>query len=567
MKNIVVIAMGQETSYVCREQLQQLLGVRINITDYYVRGGTLPPKIHADFAIFLSPTAYRAVSSRLAADTPWLIARRSINYHEVGKLFTIPPNTDVLLVNDLPESATETIAALQALGIDHLNYSPYAPGMHKHPDIHVAITPGETRFVPASIESIIDIGTRLIDITSLTEILSHLGILEHYADFLSEEYIHDIISVIKKSQDYKVEAQHLKQKIQRLEITAQKKIQKNRYQASYTFADILGQSPELRHAIDIAKIFAETDSTVLIQAESGAGKELFAQSIHTASARRNGPFVAVNFAAITESLLESELFGYVEGSFTGASRHGSPGLFEQAHTGTIFLDEIGDAPLSFQVKLLRVLQEHEVRRIGSSATIPIDVRVIAATNRNLYQMVKEGKFRQDLYYRLKVLPLELPPLHQRAGDVLLLARHFYKKYAHNDSMTADDFLAPIAHKLLFYRWPGNIRELENTMEYLCAICAHRLPTVNDLPRELREYQEEQQHDVSDSPKEAVLSSIAAANRNHTPIGRRSLAQELNLPENQIRQLLTDLVQEGKVIQQRGRGGLHLTTGFASHYGL
>ncbi len=210
MKNIVVIAMGQETSYVCREQLQQLLGVRINITDYYVRGGTLPPKIHADFAIFLSPTAYRAVSSRLAADTPWLIARRSINYHEVGKLFTIPPNTDVLLVNDLPESATETIAALQALGIDHLNYYPYAPGMHKHPDIHVAITPGETRFVPASIESIIDIGTRLIDITSLTEILSHLGILEHYADFLSEEYIHDIISVIKKSQDYKVEAQHLK---------------------------------------------------------------------------------------------------------------------------------------------------------------------------------------------------------------------------------------------------------------------------------------------------------------------------------------------------------------------
>lgn len=126
---------------------------------------------------------------------------------------------------------------------------------------------------------------------------------------------------------------------------------------------------------------------MLIQAESGAGKELFAQSIHTASARRNGPFVAVNFAAITESLLESELFGYVEGSFTGASRHGSPGLFEQAHTGTIFLDEIGDAPLSFQVKLLRVLQEHEVRRIGSSATIPIDVRVIAATNRNLYQMV------------------------------------------------------------------------------------------------------------------------------------------------------------------------------------
>lgn len=554
MKNIVVIAMGQETSYICREQLHQLLGARINITDYYVRDGILPLKIHADFAIFLSPTAYRAVISRLSPDTPWLIARRSVNYHEVSKLFALPQNTDVLLVNDLPESATETIAALQALGIDHLNYYPYAPGMHNTPNLHVAVTPGETRFVPPDVETTIDIGTRLIDITSLTEILSQLGILETYADFLSAEYIHDIIAIIKKNQNYKVEAQDLKRKVQRLESTVQKKRSLKNFKAHYTFSDIIGTSEPLREAVRIAKTFSRTDATILIQAESGTGKELFAQSIHNDSSRKNGPFIAVNFAAMTETLLESELFGYVEGSFTGASRHGSAGLFEQAHTGTIFLDEIGDAPLSFQIKLLRVLQEHEIRRVGSSTTIPIDVRIITATNQDLCQLVEQGKFRQDLYYRLNVLPLELPPLYQRSNDILLLAQHFYQKYCQNEDVDADTFLAPIVGRLFNYRWPGNIRELENTMEYLCAICGNRLPTESDLPRAIRNVSPSKQNV---SHHKDILSLIAIANRNHVPIGRRSLTKQTGLPENQVRQLLLDLVQEGKITIQRGRGGIHL----------
>ena len=172
---------------------------------------------------------------------------------------------------------------------------------------------------------------------------------------------------------------------------------------------------------------AKSDSTVFIQGESGTGKELLAQSIHNDSNRSSGPFVAINFAALSETLLESELFGYVEGSFTGAKKGGSSGLFEAAHKGTLFLDEIGDAPLPFQVKLLRVLQERQIRRVGSIKVIPIDVRVIVATNHNLKEHIKAGLMREDLYYRLNVLPIKMPALRERKEDILPLAYSFYKK--------------------------------------------------------------------------------------------------------------------------------------------
>lgn len=204
--------------------------------------------------------------------------------------------------------------------------------------------------------------------------------------------------------------------IQRMEETIRRNIYKRGYIAKYSFADIIGNSMEIREAKKQAQKFAVNDLTIFISGESGTGKEMFAQAIHNASLRAQAPFIAVNFAALPETLVESELFGYEEGAFTGALKGGKAGLFEQAHKGTVFLDEIGDAPMAIQARLLRVLQEREVMRLGASKVIPVDVRIIAATNKDLQQLVREGRFRKDLYYRLKVLPIILPPLRNRKQE-------------------------------------------------------------------------------------------------------------------------------------------------------
>lgn len=237
--------------------------------------------------------------------------------------------------------------------------------------------------------------------------------------------------------------------------------------ARYGLAHLVGESDVLRHVRRLAQSAAQSAATVLIVGESGTGKELLAQGIHNASARQSQPFVAINCAAFPESLLESELFGYVEGAFTGSSRGGKIGLLEAAHTGTLFLDEIGEMPLSLQTRLLRVLQEREVLRIGATVPTPVDLRVIAATHRDLAQQVREGRFRQDLYYRLNILVLRLPPLRERHGDLPLLARHLADKIAKRlgDRRLADDAVVDaVVEAGREYPWPGNIRELENLIE-------------------------------------------------------------------------------------------------------
>lgn len=233
------------------------------------------------------------------------------------------------------------------------------------------------------------------------------------------------------------------------------------HQAKMHFSDILGESPAVQSAIFRAKKYAASDATVLITGESGTGKEVFAQSIHNYSLRAKEAFVAVNCAAIPENILESELFGYVKGAFTGARTEGKEGLFERAHRGTIFLDEIGEISMQVQVKLLRVLQEREVTRIGDTKTIPVDVRVIAATNKNLARQVKTKKFREDLFYRLAVLPLQLPPLRERKEDIFALVQRILKEYQRKLRFS------PQAQELLCsYDYPGNIRQLRNIMERL-----------------------------------------------------------------------------------------------------
>ena len=257
-------------------------------------------------------------------------------------------------------------------------------------------------------------------------------------------------------------------------------------QASYTFETILGRSQAIEDALHLARIASRSDSTTLILGESGTGKELFAQAIHNGSDRCGGPFVAVNCGAIPRDLVQSELFGHVEGAFTGSARGGSAGKFELADGGTIFLDEIGDMSFDAQVSLLRVLQEGEVTRVGAKKSLRVNVRIIAATHRNLSQAVAEGAFREDLYYRLNVLNLTVPPLRMRREDVPLLARHFLARCARSLRKSMQD-LSPAALEMLgAYHWPGNVRELENVIERATNLAMTELIEPSDLALDIRQ---------------------------------------------------------------------------------
>lgn len=234
-------------------------------------------------------------------------------------------------------------------------------------------------------------------------------------------------------------------------------------EAKYTFDDIIGESPLIVEAKEAARSVAFTNATILLRGESGTGKELFAHAIHNSSYRKHNQFVRVNCAALTDSLLGSELFGYAEGAFTGAKKGGRKGLFEEADGGTIFLDEISEIGLSHQAMLLRVLNEKEILRVGESKPVPVNVRVIAATNVNLERAVEEGRFRKDLYFRLNVFPIYIPPLRERKEDIPLLVEHFIKKYNQEYGRAVESIEKSALKSLMDYDWPGNIRELENVI--------------------------------------------------------------------------------------------------------
>lgn len=254
------------------------------------------------------------------------------------------------------------------------------------------------------------------------------------------------------------------ERLQAIEHKARLKLSEKGLVAKMTFNDIVGKSDKIMTCINFAQNYSLVDSTILITGESGCGKEIFAQSIHNYSKRKNNPFVAINCAALPTNLLESELFGYVEGAFTGARKKGKIGLFELAHTGTIFLDEIGEIDKKLQTRLLRVIQEKEVMRIGDDKIIPVNVRIIAATNKNLIKEVEEDNFREDLYYRLNVLNISIPPLRERKEDIELLAEKYIKYLCRKFGYTKIRIDNNILETLLEYEWPGNIRELQNIIE-------------------------------------------------------------------------------------------------------
>lgn len=295
--------------------------------------------------------------------------------------------------------------------------------------------------------------------------------------------------------------------------------------AKYSFRDIIAVSDSMRSRVEIAKQFSQANnSNVLITGETGTGKELFAHSIHAASGRNSQPFVAVNCATLPGNLLESELFGYEPGAFSGASREGKVGLFEQAHRGTIFLDEIGEIPVSLQAKLLRVLQEKEIRRVGSTTVIPVDVRVIAATNLDLQQQIAKGRFRSDLLYRLNALEIHIPPLRERPTDILPLLEHQMCILSAELGKAAPALTADAREVLCRYDWPGNVRELRNVCERLVVLSNGR-PVDAAYLRELHMFQER----PAAAPAGTVLSAPGGTTLVLPPtIRKKDLAKELGV---------------------------------------
>jgi len=297
----------------------------------------------------------------------------------------------------------------------------------------------------------------------------------------------------------------------------------------FTCMDIIGETPSMLAAKKLARKAARTDSTLLITGESGTGKEVFAQAVHNRSVRRDGPFVKVNCAAIPENLMESELFGFVEGSFTGAMRGGKPGKFELAEGGTIFLDEIGDMSLPMQAKLLTVLQEKEVERIGGTKPIPLNVRITAATNKDLHKMVKEGRFREDLFYRLKVMEIHLSPLRERTEDIPLIVDYLVKKINRKIGADIQGINAESLKRMMNYHWPGNVRELENMIEQATNLSEESLidltgllmPGVgwcveDDAPEpDAKSFQTS----VADREKDLILDALARAGGNKAKAAR------------------------------------------------
>lgn len=255
-------------------------------------------------------------------------------------------------------------------------------------------------------------------------------------------------------------------------------------QASFSFDSIVGESKQLKKSISLAAMASQNMSNVLIQAESGTGKEVFAQAIHNASLRANGPFVAINCAALPRELIGSELFGYAEGAFTGAKRGGRLGKFELANKGTLLLDEIGDMPLEQQAILLRAIQEKAITRVGGDTLINVDVRIIAATNQNLLQLVDEGRFRADLYYRLNVVQINIPPLRERMEDIELLFDYFIEKMSSKLDRHITEVQPAVIRCLQAYSWPGNVRELQNIVERILLVCEEGSITIAHLPQEI-----------------------------------------------------------------------------------
>ena len=325
-----------------------------------------------------------------------------------------------------------------------------------------------------------------------------------------------------------IEHKNLKSEIQ---------ILKNQLKEKFKIDSFISHSAKMEEVLSVAARAADSKATILITGESGTGKEVLAKSIHYVSPRKEYAFVAVNIPALPETLLESELFGHEKGAFTGADK-AKKGRFELADGGTIFLDEIGDIPINLQVKLLRVLQEHQIERVGSTENIDIDVRIIAATHQNLEEKIKDGSFREDLYYRLNIVSLHIPPLRERKEDILSLIEYFTEKYSKENNRNKLALSKEAVDSLIKYNFPGNVRELENIIERAVVLCRSEAITLNDLPNVVKGFKAEKEipqieagsliEQVEELEKKLIFDALSSANGNQSQAGRMLGLTERNL---------------------------------------
>ena len=308
--------------------------------------------------------------------------------------------------------------------------------------------------------------------------------------------------------------------LQETEIDIRRQVSDRGHTAKYSFTNIIGQSRPLQNAIEIAKLYAKSDADILISGDSGTGKELFAQSMHRASGRANGPFIAVNCAALPGNLIGSELFGYSEGAFTGAMRGGKAGIFELAHTGTVFLDEISELPLEFQGQLLRVFQEREIIRIGSGKVTPVDVRIICASNRPLLEMIQAGKFREDLYYRLSVLNLRIPSIKERRDDIIELVEYYLSVFAAKYSKPIPLVPKEVSDIFLEQEWNGNVREIRNICERLIVLHHDEVISKDEAYRTMQlQLNGHENEKITDADRDMILATLEKCRGNKTAVAK------------------------------------------------
>lgn len=680
MKKIAVVALDPLAGASYTKEVRDLFGEYAEVVGYSVRDGSAAGVLPRADLFAISTDAYGSAEEEarhVPIDSQIMSIEVTFYWETLKKLFEIPQGTRVLFVNVTSNMAREAITQLSSLGVNHLQFIPYYPGAVLEEPMDIAVTPGESRFVPPSVKTVIDCDHRPCSYGMMVEIALRLGLeylpetesFMNYAKVVaSNHYSFDLMYAKSRRQEsqmhilaesldegligvnetgdifvcnkkacqiariseeltmgkkgeevfpyipfYQVlrEKKAVPEKIIRLFGTdislavvpvvrkencigafamlqkfneqesrqnalRRQMMQKGHY-ARYTLDDVIGISTAITETKNILRKMAATDSPVLLMGETGTGKELMAHALHQASRRADGPFIAINVAAMPENLLESELFGYEEGAFTGAKKGGRPGLFEFAHQGTLFLDEVEGMSLSMQVKLLRVLQEGEIMRVGGGSIIRVDVRIVAATNESLEEKIQDGSFRKDLYYRLNALTVEIPPLRKRGDDIFLLLDYFMRKMG-------GDFTLSEGVKAFLRRhpWPGNIRELQNAVEYFNYL-AKPVIGLSDLPPTMTRFMDDGSDDgegeVNDNAaddneadmvyqaavdkKRFVLNQLALAWKAGETAGREKILEaakkdHISMTQKQVRVLLDELAKEGLIQVGRGRGGSKIT---------
>jgi transcriptional regulator with PAS, ATPase and Fis domain len=663
-KKIVLIAGSVNTKNFLLGQLKEFILDEFFIEAYSQEEG-IQQNIKCDLLIFSSQEMKDELEEmKISVEcNDIVVCERSINFDFIDQVANIPVNEEVLLVNDEKETACSSINDLNELGLSHIKYYPYYPGIGNYKKLKIAITPGEPDKVPSCVTEIIDLGPRIININSMYVIMDKINLDYKDATFITKKYMKKIINVSKRVsainnnvnalngylnniihnlvngiliydedgfikysnekmkmifssnkelinknirniidrdlypyflssetfENKKIDIMGVTTKVSKfiapngkdIVVTTDRdekeKSGKNHNQnlllkghvAKYDFENIIGSGKLMAETKETALKLSRSDLSVLIEGESGTGKELFASAIHKNSKRKDGPYLAINCSALPDELIESELFGYEEGSFTGAKKGGKIGLFELADGGTIFLDEIGDVSPKVQTKLLRVLQEKEIMPIGGTSIRKVDARIIAATNKNLRNMVLEKEFRADLYYRLKIGYLYLPPLRERLCDIDGLVSYFIKMETAADIKISKK----VTEEFMKYKWLGNVRELESTIKYMIAVRTENVLEMSDLP-DRKFFEEtikvtsvycdknEENYNIS-SESIKILNCIYNMQSQNIAAGREKISSNLkecgyNLTSSQVRTRLCNLENQGYITKSRGRQGTVLT---------